>query len=334
MPTATATSLHPELWLDILPHVPYSPSVLTTFRLISHHFNALITRHETSLVKGFKRYSIPTSTAKLYPDLPLRTFRSLATLHARQERLQDIARAWPTIITSRNESPGQEGLHWLAGRYEPIFTAGLLLLYRLQDTPETTPFSSPDHAPDHVSNHNPTHTAQLALLHTLPSTSLATLLFVCLVSVKILRVLGPEPINERWCRRDVEVRSEVEMACEEALLESGVGLFVGLLGLGEEGGVARRKWALSLLRAEIARTTDRGPSDSDNQVREAVPQALILALRSALATKMECRIHQVVTRMWQILSGTVFDDLGKDEGMMGRLVNGEEIGKGMRRMGF
>ena len=244
MPTATATSLPPELWLDILPHVPYSPSNLTTLCLISHHFNALMTRHETSLVKGLKRYSIPISTAKLYPDLPLRTFRSLATLHARQETLQEVARAWPTIITSRNESPGQEGLHWLAGRYEPIFTAGLLLLYRLQDTPQTPPLPAPNLAESLAETHNPTHTAQLALLHTLPPTSLASLLFVCLASVKILRVLGPEPINKSWCKGDVEVRSEVEMACETILLESGVGVFVGLLGLGGDGGKGRGEWAL------------------------------------------------------------------------------------------
>ncbi|KAK1055954.1 hypothetical protein LTR74_015264 [Friedmanniomyces endolithicus] len=332
MPTATATSLPPELWLDILPHVPYSPSNLTTFRLISHHFNALITRHETSLVKGIKWYSIPISTANLYPDLPLRTFRSLATLHARQETLQEVARAWPTIITTRNESPGQEGLHWLAGRYEPIFTAGLLLLYRLQDTPFTHSVLFPNHAG--FRNHNPTHTAQLALLHTLPPTSLAPLLFVCLASVKVLRVLGPEPINESWCKGDVEVRSEVEMACEEVLLESGVGVFVGLLGIGGEGGKGRGEWALSLLRAEIARTTDRQAPASFDEARVAVPPTLISALRSALATRMECRVHQVVTKMWQILSGTVFDGLGEDEGLMAKVVNGEEIGKGMRRMGF
>ncbi|KAK0872745.1 hypothetical protein LTR87_012243 [Friedmanniomyces endolithicus] len=203
-----------------------------------------MTRHETSLVKGLKRYSIPISTAKLYPDLPLRTFRSLATLHARQETLQEVARAWPTIITSRNESPGQEGLHWLAGRYEPIFTAGLLLLYRLQDTPQTPPLPSPNLAESLAETHNPTHTAQLALLHTLPPTSLASLLFVCLASVKILRVLGPEPVNKSWCKGDVEVRSEVEMACETILLESGVGVFVGLLGLGGDGGKGRGEWAL------------------------------------------------------------------------------------------
>ena len=90
----------------------------------------------------------------------------------------------------------------------------------------------------------------------------------------------------------------------------------------------------SLLRAEIARTTDRQAPASFDEARVAVPPTLISALRSALATRMECRVHQVVTMMWQILSGTVFDDLGKDEGMMARVVNGEEIGKGMRRMGF
>ncbi len=90
----------------------------------------------------------------------------------------------------------------------------------------------------------------------------------------------------------------------------------------------------SLLRAEIARTTDRQALSSFDKARVAVPPTLISALRSALATRMECRVHQVVTKMWQILSGTVFDELGKDDGMMAKVVSGEEIGKGMRRMGF
>ena len=45
----------------------------------------------------------------------------------------------------------------------------------------------------------------------------------------------------------MEVRSEVEMACETILLESGVGVFVGLLGLGGDGGKGRGKWALRYL---------------------------------------------------------------------------------------
>ncbi|KAK1084393.1 hypothetical protein LTR33_002689 [Friedmanniomyces endolithicus] len=242
MATITATSLPPELWLDILPHVPYSPSTLTTLRLISRRFNALINWHEISLVKNIKKYTISANSTKLYPDLPPQTFRGLATLYARQETLQDVAQAWPDIVSASNGAPRQEGLYWLKGRYEPIFTAGVLLLYRLQDTPFTPSILSPNHAG--FRNHNPTHTAQLALLHTLPPTSLAPLLFVCLASVKILRVLGPEPINERWCKGDLEVRSEVEMACETVLLESGVGVFVGLLGLSKDSGKGRGEWAL------------------------------------------------------------------------------------------
>lgn len=40
------------------------------------------------------------------------------------------------------------------------------------------------------------------------------------------------------------MRSEVEMACEEVLLESGVGVFVGLLGVGGDSGKGRGEWAL------------------------------------------------------------------------------------------
>ncbi|TKA63750.1 hypothetical protein B0A55_09965, partial [Friedmanniomyces simplex] len=146
---------------------------------------------------------------------------------------------------------------------------------------------------------------------------------------------------------DVGVRSEVELACEEVLLESGVGVFVGLLGGGGEDGDGGRRvdsdaddedgngdWAVSLLRAEIARTTDRESLASSDQAKARAPPSLILSLRSALAAQAQCGTHQVVTKMWGILSGTGFEGLRKDGEIMGKVVRGEQVGMGMRRMGI
>jgi len=211
-------SLPPEILLNIIPYVSYSPQALLSLRLIDRKLNHLIKSHETSLVSAIKHHQ-PSLRAqsRLFPDHALTTYTALSHLHARLSTLTEINALWLTIT-----SHGME-LHWLKGRWERIHKAGLLLLYRLHDC-------------------GPSHAAKLALLHhRLPATSLACLLFKLISSIKVLRVYGPTPIHARtgengaWCCHHQD-RNDVELACEEMLLREGPDFFVALLKAGRTEG--------------------------------------------------------------------------------------------------
>ncbi|KAK3634347.1 hypothetical protein LTR56_015381 [Elasticomyces elasticus] len=330
-PTPPPATLPPELWLTILPLIPYTPTQFSALRLISHHHNDLLTLHEKSLASHLKTQAFDPLTLQLFPGISISSYTHLATLHTRLQTLQDLKAKWSAITTAAggtaNTNTNRE-LAWLEGRYEAVFTAGTLLLYRLQDTTSAGIAAGTHHI--HSNSAEGTvlcpHCAKLSLIASLPASSLACLLFVLVAAVKILRVHGPDPINARWCKEDLEIRSEVELACEEVLLGRGPGVFMGLLVLGEEGG-----WALSVLQAEIAGMGDRQQTFASGQSK---PATLISALRAALSEKTGCGKGQVVGRMWEILSGTKFDRLGEEGEMMGRLVRGEEVGGGGKRMGF
>lgn len=56
------------------------------------------------------------------------------------------------------------------------------------------------------------------------------------------------------------------------------------------------------------------------------PAPLISSLRRAFAAKAGCEISEVVTKMWEILSSTVLDDV--DEYLLVRVVQGLELREG------
>ncbi|KAK5685380.1 hypothetical protein LTS10_003458 [Elasticomyces elasticus] len=313
--------LPPELWLNIIPLIPYTPTQFSALRLISRRHNELIIRHEKSLASHIKAQTFDTSTLQLFPGISVSSYRHLATLHTRLQTLQNLKANWAAITTAGGANTNRE-LAWLEGRYEAVFRAGILLLYRLQDTT-----SAGTHTHSSAEGTLCPHCAKLALIAGLPAGSLACLLFVLVAGVKILRVLGPEPIHARWCEGDLEVRSEVELACEEVLLERGPVVFMGLL----DEGCEHRAWALSTLRTEIAGMTDRQQPFASGRSK---PATLISALRVALAGKTGCGKGRVVGKMWEILSGTTFDHLGGEESKMVGLVRGEEVLGGEKRMGF
>jgi hypothetical protein len=89
------------------------------------------------------------------------------------------------------------------------------------------------------------HSAKSDLLHLLPATSLACLIFKCYSAVKILRVHGPDPVHSRCGWEDAGFRCEVELAVEELLLVHGAEFFVGLLEEGRGGaGSSKDGWAV------------------------------------------------------------------------------------------
>ncbi|KAF2768334.1 hypothetical protein EJ03DRAFT_314222 [Teratosphaeria nubilosa] len=293
----SASNLPAEIWLEIIPHIPYTPTQLTHLRLTNHTLNNLLRTHEHSLVAAITQTQLlsPTLNLHLFPSLPPKTYADLHTLHRRSATLASLHQKWLHIVTSSEE------FHWLEGRWTSIHKAGLLLLYRLQDTPS--------------------HDSKLHLLSSLPSTSLACLLFKLISSIKILRVFGPEPIHLRHALGDAPTRSDIELACEELLLQHGPEFFVRLL--------EHDPAAVELLRKEFEGMEARQLPDEAGRVRE---MTLIAGLRRALADVSGCGVREVVCRMWAILSCTGFD--GVDEARLGMIVRGEVVRCGMRRVGF
>lgn len=212
MPANGVSRLPAEVWLEIIPHIPYSPQDLTSLRLTCVTLNGLVKHHEHSLVTDIKAAQFRRDSTQLFPGLALKTYANLSTLHRRLETLEELHGQWLEIVNHGVE------LHWLKGRWESIHKAGLLLLYRLLDAG--------------------TYEAKVKLLEQLPATSLACLLFKLISSIKILRVFGPEPINATYCKQDAMVRSDVELAFEELLLQHGPQMFAVMLKAGRLAGVA------------------------------------------------------------------------------------------------
>ncbi|OQN98526.1 hypothetical protein B0A48_15787 [Cryoendolithus antarcticus] len=291
------TSLPVEIILEITPHIPFSPSQFQTLRNISPIFESAIASHEKSLVNAIRGRQYTESTIASFPGFS-QSYTGLSTLHSRLYTISGLSDLWPRLTT------GNADLAWLRDRWLTIYKLGTLLLYRLQDCS--------------------THDARTDLLNALPATSLATLYFTLYSSVKVLRHHGPEPINGSYSKDDTEARADIELAFEEMLLQHGPEFFLSLLHAGERQGSEEPGWAVSALDREVTTIEWR-------QLHSHTP-TLISTLRSSFAAKMECRICENTSKMWEVLSGTMFDNVSDEVTVM--VVNGEVLKGGMRRMGL
>jgi hypothetical protein len=258
--TFSLTTLPPELLLQIIPLIPHSPTTLRALHQTSPDLHALLQTHESTLVAELRAnsYSISSNstTSPLFPSLPLKTYADLAVLYERLQALDSLHANWLHLT-----SHGPE-LGWLKDRWEKVHKVGTLLLWRLGDVAdfsarsvvqetretgtETETGTMREKEKDDVASRTLAQTAHAAktdLLHLLPATSLACLVFKCYSAVKILRVHGPDPVHSRCGWEDAGFRCEVELAVEELLLVHGAGFFVGLLeaGTGSDG---KGDWAV------------------------------------------------------------------------------------------
>lgn len=261
------TTLPPELLLQIIPLIPHSPSTLLALQQTSPSLHALLKTHESTLVAELRAnsYSIPSNstTSPLFPSLPLKTYADLAVLYERLQVLESLHANWLHLT-----SHGPE-LGWLKDRWEKVHKVGTLLLWRLgdvadfaakavivQEATSTTSESAEEGSRTTPSQEEKNHLAQSTiaqtahaaksdLLHLLPATSLACLIFKCYSAVKILRVHGPDPVHSRCGWEDAGFRCEVELAVEELLLVHGAGFFVALLEAGTGVGDGKgSSWAV------------------------------------------------------------------------------------------
>ena len=306
----TFDNLPPEVLLAIIPRTPYSPYNLSCLCLTCRKLNDVIRYHEHGLVKDIKTHQFRERTLDLFPGLP-DNYKGLRLLYERFETLEEVHTHWLKIINHGLE------LQWLKGRWEHIHKAGLLLLYRLQDAGE--------------------YEEKVALMQRLPATSLACLLFKLISSIKILRVYGPEPIKASYIPDDVMVRSDVELAFEELLLQHGPDFFVVMLKDGRPG---KTDWAVRyaycsdqlvrpLTDTHVPRTLRTEFSGMEARQRPHNPATLIASLRRAFAAKAGCEINESVTKMWAILSSNNFDGVGEEK--MVAIVQGQELDGGSYR---
>ena len=74
-----------------------------------------------------------------------------------------------------------------------------------------------------------TREEKAALLQSLPKASLAILTFTLMMSIHVLRAIGPEMVLHWTTPPSDSSRSQIELACEEVLLQRGPEFLLGLL---------------------------------------------------------------------------------------------------------
>lgn len=171
--------------------------------------------------------------------------------YRRLERWEVLRGEWGRIVSGSSGSGGTTGdddddddhddgergleVEWLQGRrWEGIYQMGGLLLYRLGDHQQQQEQEQQQQQHQHEQKEKEKEKLSSSLIDHLPATSLASIYFHIIASIKILRIYGPDPIHQRFCAGDVGVRSDVELALEEMLLTYGPEFFLALLEVGRE----------------------------------------------------------------------------------------------------
>lgn len=316
-------SLPAEILLDIVSSVPFTPANFFALHLTCRRFHDILTHHEGPIAAATRRQTFDAKTVALFPGLKEESLRNLGRLHTRVETLAAVHEQFLKITHNSPE------LEWLKGRFQGVHKAGLLLLYHLQDLRLRPAAAATQEGLSPICE----HCQRVLFIRSLPATSLACLLFKLISSVRILRIFGPEPIRESWKKGDAGARSEVELVCEELILRNGPWFFVALMdndvrpaknGSAVGYGSSTRSAGFSTLisyrrlQAELANLAYR-----QSPIH---PPTLISSLRRALAEKTMVDIRLTMSKMWEILASSGFDDLEGNGGLrMAKIVRGEEL---------
>lgn len=263
------TTLPIELILEILPYIPYTAAhSLRALCLTCTSLYRIIVQHEKSLVRSIKTKQAFHLQFQLFPSLVIDSFKGLDLFYRRLERWEVLRGEWGRIVSGSGSSggsatgddddddyEGERGLEveWLQGRrWEGIYQMGGLLLYRLGDHQRQQEQEQEQHQQEEREKEK--EKLSSSLINHLPATSLASIYFHIIASIKILRIYGPDPIHQRFCAGDVGMRSDVELALEEMLLTYGPEFFQALLEVGRVGREKKKK--------KIDRRRDCGGGDS------------------------------------------------------------------------
>lgn len=217
------SSIPTECLIDILSSVDYTESTRSDLRGVCKRFQSTVDSYEHSIVRTIVTQQFDWARRQypsLFSDGMTMTWSSMDVLFRRISVLSSI-KSRCLIVRQGNA----EHSSWTTYRALTFHYAGLLILYRLKDCRKRTPLVY--HATPLTET--ATNEGKRALILSLPKASLAILTFTLMMSIHVLRALGPELVLHWVSPPQEDARSEIELACEEVLLRDGPEFLLGLL---------------------------------------------------------------------------------------------------------
>ncbi|KAF4549472.1 Hypothetical protein D9617_21g096930 [Elsinoe fawcettii] len=299
--SASLDGLPNEILLDILSEVDYDPTLEANLRLVSKRFKQVTDNYQHCIASNILNTQFSWAPRQ-FPGLFEKAkqtgkapgWRELAAIFNRTAVLSNIKSRCKVIREGNSEHSA-----WTTCRALTFHHTGLLVLYRLADTSSAV--------------------EKAKLLRSLPKGSLAVLLFTLMVSVHLLRAIGPQMVLY-WTDPPFteETRSDIELACEELLLRDGPSFLLGLL--------MHDRAAIESLKTEVSQMDERQIHDQDGT---PPPPTLIATLRQAFSSAVNCEIRYNLVHMWYVLDEECAELADTKEEVIKsaieRIVNGEPL---------
>ncbi|KAI5251266.1 hypothetical protein E4T42_04439 [Aureobasidium subglaciale] len=272
-------SLPPELMLNSLARIDYTPGCLDHLRIVCHGLEGLLRQYEHSLAVEIIRLQFPSKVLSRYPGLhdPGTSigFKTLDEICIRAYTLFRIERNSHNI--RRRE--GKEAA-WMRPEWVNLQQVGMHLLYRLFDADTSTYFviTTGDHK------------NKSQIIRSLPPTSLAILLLTLHLCIHQLRSDGPSLLIPTSPLLHGMLRFEVEMCCQELILQHGPCFLDALL--------CHCPQAIALLSQEVKNLEARQLPSADGKPSE---KTLIAECRCRLADTLGTDVDNNRRDMWHIL---------------------------------
>lgn len=299
--------LPPELILDSLSRIDYTPGCFDNLRLVCRELNNIIQRFEHGLTVEIIRLQFPPGILARYPGLRTSEikldFRILDELCIRMYTLSRLERNCHNI--RRRE--GKEAA-WMRPEWINLHQAGMHILYRLHDAGKLSRAISA-----RASGLLPTtgsHENKSQVIRSLPPTSLAILLLTLYLCIHQLRADGPSLLVPTSPLLHGMLRFEVELCCQELILQHGPSFLDALL--------CHCPNAIALLETEVRNMEARQLPSEDGKARE---KTLIAECRCRLACSLGTNVEDNRIDMWNVLKkiGTL------GEADVVKVIRGEEL---------
>ncbi|KAI5205439.1 hypothetical protein E4T39_03008 [Aureobasidium subglaciale] len=262
-------SLPPELLLNSLARIDYTPGYFNRLRLVCCGLEGLLWQYEHSLAVEIIRLQFPSNILSRYPGLhePGTSigFRMLDEVCERMYTLFRIERNCHNI--RRRE--GKEAV-WMRIEWINLQQVGMHLLYRLFDAGN--------------------HKNKSQIIRSLPPTSLAILLLTLHLCIHQLRSDGPSLLIPTSPLLHGMLRFEVEMCCQELILQHGPCFLDALL--------CHCPHAIALLSQEVRNLEARQLPSADGKASQ---KTLIAECRCRLADTLGTDVDDNRKDMWNVL---------------------------------
>ncbi|KAI5244543.1 hypothetical protein E4T43_03792 [Aureobasidium subglaciale] len=262
-------SLPPELMLNSLARIDYTPGCLDRLRFVCHGLEGLLQQYEHSLAVEIIRLQFPSNVLSRYPDLhdsgTSIGFKTLDEICIRMYTLFRIERNCHNIR-------GREGLNG------SIYNKCFLNRPSQVDTPTYFVITTGDHK-------NKSH-----IIRSLPPTSLAILLLTLHLCIHQLRSDGPSLLIPTSPLLHGMLRFEIEMCCQELVLQYGPCFLDALL--------CHCPQAIALLSQEVRNLEVRQLPSADGEPSE---KTLIAECRCRLADTLGTDVEESRKDMWNVL---------------------------------